>query len=92
MRYLSKFTFATLIAAGLSANAFAAGDTEKGQTPAAPAAAGADNQPNKPATAVVSHSATVISNGSKEEEKQAGSDADNPKSATPGASSGGGKP
>ena len=72
MKYLSQLTCAVLIGAGLSANAFAAGDTEKGQTPAAPAAAGADNQPDKPPTPVVSHSATVITNGSKEEEKRPG--------------------
>jgi hypothetical protein len=71
--YLSKLTCVVVIAAaGLSTNAFAAGDTEKGQTPAAPAAAGADNQPNKPPPPVVSHSATVITNGSKEEEKSSG--------------------
>ena len=92
MRNFCRLSCALLVAAGLSANAFAAGDTEKGQTPAAPAAAGADAQPNNPATAVVSHSATVISNGSKEEEKRTGSDADNAKSMTPGANNGGGKP
>ena len=75
MRNFSMLTCALLVTAGLSANALAAGDTEKGQTPAAPAAAGADNQPDKPATAVVSHSATVITNGSKEEEKGAAPDA-----------------
>jgi hypothetical protein len=71
MRTLSRLSWALLFVAGLSANARAAGDTEKGQSPAAPAAAGADTQPNKPATAVVSHSATVITNGSKQEEKGA---------------------
>jgi hypothetical protein len=79
MRNLHKLTFAMLMTAGLSGSALAAGaDTEKGQTPAAPAAAGADNQPDKPETAVISHSATVIKNGSKEEEKGAGSGSANP--------------
>jgi hypothetical protein len=44
---LSKIAGAVLMSAGLSTSAFAAeADTERGQTPAAPAAAGADNQPN----------------------------------------------
>jgi hypothetical protein len=81
MRKLSKLTCALLITTGLSANAFAAGDTEKDQTPAAPAAAGADNQPDKPATPVVTPGATVISNGSKEEKK--GASVDNMSNPTP---------
>ena len=87
MRKLSKLTCALLVTAGLSANAFAAGDAEKGQSPAAPAAAGADNQPDKPATAVVTHGATVISNGSKEEKK--GADKMSNPASTPGANESG---
>jgi hypothetical protein len=71
MRNLYLLSCAWLVTAGLSGNALAAGDTENGQSPAAPAAAGADTEPDKPATAVVSHSATVITNGSKQEEKGA---------------------
>jgi hypothetical protein len=89
MRKLSKLTCALLVTAGLSANAFAAGDTEKGQSPAAPAAAGADNQPDKPATAVVTHGATVISNGSKEEKKGAGTDKMSNPTPAPGANESG---
>ena len=36
MRKLSKLTCTLMVTAGLSANAFAAGDTEKGQTPRRP--------------------------------------------------------
>jgi hypothetical protein len=71
MRRLSKLTCALLVTLGLCANAFAAGDTEKSQTPAAPATAGADNQPNKPETPVVTKGAAAISNGAKEEKKGA---------------------
>jgi hypothetical protein len=89
MRKLAKLTCTLLVTAGLSANAFAAGDTEKGQTPAAPAAAGADNQPDKPATAVVTHGATVISNGSKEEKKGADTDKRSNPTPAPGANESG---
>jgi hypothetical protein len=95
MRDLSKFVAALIMTAGLSAAAFAAeGDTERGQTPAAPANTGADNQPNKPPTAMVSPGAKVISKGSKEEEKNAATsdDANNPKPAAPGANDTGNKP
>ena len=92
MGNLSKLACSILITAGLSGQAFGAeADTEKGQTPAAPAATGADNQPvDKPPTAVVSHSATVIKNGSKEEEKGAGSNQS--QSTGPEPNNGGNKP
>jgi hypothetical protein len=70
---LYKLACVVLISAGLLNAAFAAGDTEKGQTPAAPAAAGADNQPDKPPTPVMTPSAKVMRDGSKEEEKGAAS-------------------
>jgi hypothetical protein len=88
MGNLSKLTCSILMIAGLSGAAFGAeADTE---TPAAPAATGADNQPDKPPTAVMSHSATVIKNGSKEEEKGAGSNQS--QSAGPQPNNGGNKP
>jgi hypothetical protein len=40
MTNLSKIAGAVLMSAGLSTSAFAESDTERGQTPAAPAAAG----------------------------------------------------
>jgi hypothetical protein len=81
--------------AGLSAPALSAGaDTEKGQTPAAPPAAGADNQPNKLPTPVMTNGAKTMSNGAKEEEKEnkTGSENADKEPATPGANNGGSKP
>jgi hypothetical protein len=79
MRTVSEIACAVLLLAGLSAPASAAeADTERQQTPAAPANAGAENQPNKPPTAVMSPSASVISNGSKEEKKGGPENVKNP--------------
>jgi hypothetical protein len=74
MRHLAKIACASLLSAALSASAFAAGaDTEQGQTPGAPSAGGADNQPNKAPTPVMTNGAKIMSNGAKEEEKKAAS-------------------
>jgi hypothetical protein len=72
MRYLAKITCAgLLLSAGVPAFAFAAGaDTEQGQTPAAPSNAGADAQPNKGPTPVMTNGAKVMSNGAKEAVKK----------------------
>jgi hypothetical protein len=72
---LSKIACAALVSGALVAPAWAAGDTESQQTPAAPGNAGADNQPNKPPTAVESPSAKDIKNGSREQEKRGASQA-----------------
>jgi|HubBroStandDraft_3_1064219.scaffolds.fasta_scaffold1179544_1 hypothetical protein len=82
MAGLTKIACAIVILSGLPMPGFAAeADTERGQTPAAPAAAGADNQPNKPPTAVMSNGATTIRKGSKEEERA--TNADQPEAARP---------
>ncbi len=71
MRYLVKIISAALVSLGLSASAFAAeADTEKGQTPAAPSHAGADTQPNKGPTPVMTKGAKTMSNGAKEAVKK----------------------
>jgi hypothetical protein len=94
MRNLAKIACAVLLLmAGLSAPAFSAGaDTEKGQTPAAPSAAGADNQPNKPPTPVMTNGAKIMSNGANEEEKKAASENAGKEPATPGTNNNGSKP
>jgi hypothetical protein len=93
MRNLAKIACAVLLSAGLSAPAFAAEtDTERGQTPAAPSVTGADNQPNKPPTAVMSKGAATMSNGAKEEKKGVPETANNPGAAAPGSDNGGSKP
>ena len=71
MRYLVKIICAALVSLGLAASAFAAeADTEKGQTPAAPSNSGADAQPNKGPTPVMTKGAKTMSNGAKEAVKK----------------------